>query len=351
MAERQRSAYQGVIYNYGTLELPSTTSPVVDVTINCVALPLTNTVPQAESLSFTVPYAVGGITIRTEFDAGPSATYASERNVTPTFTIANMTAVGPQVMLSLVSATSSSITPVYTSNNDTTSTTDSIPSTKTSATTATETSSTASNTTGSSNGTTVHSKASTTYSTGELVGAAVGCLIAGLLIASLLAFFFLKRRKNSGRPRYTSQREMYSGDDKGESVKLATSPVASWQRHLPQPESDQTISRLVNRTLDDIELYVENYYADRPTTQMTGSAATDMSPLSSPYLGRPLSDIIHTSAAPTVLFKHCMAYYLLQKIDPAQNDSSSLLPREFVVPSRGMFPATSNGCVGILTSV
>lgn len=341
MAQGQLT-YQGVATNLNTV-LPAANITGVNITVNIAAQPLVKTAQTQEPWNFTVSNTdPGRVTISTTFESSPGAGYQSETGIVPTFTIAGVAAVGAQVMLTLLSPTSSSTIPANASANGEISTTESAPGTEIPAATATESSTTMRATPSPSNGTTVHSNASKTHSTGELAGAAVGCLIAGLLIASLLAFFFLKRRRNNRRPQHDSQREMLGGHSKSESFRNTTGPVAAWQRHLPQPESDQTISRLVNRTLDDIELFVENYYADRPTIQTTGSAATDMSPLNSPYLGRPLPDIVYTSNVPMVLFKHCITYYLLQKIDPAQNDSSSLLPREFVVPSRGEL-ATKNG--------
>lgn len=129
-------------------------------------------------------------------------------------------------------------------------------------------------------------------------------------------------------------------------VVLSTGLQKPWQKQLPQPESDQTISRLANRTLDDIELFVENFYVDQSRKRIDGAGTSDMSLFNSPYLDRPPLEILQTSQSPMVLLKHCIAYYLLLKIDPAYNDSTSLLPREFVVPPQGKWQHTRIRCGG-----
>lgn len=242
--------------------------------------------------------------------------------ITPTFIINSTNVLGGQMFISTSTGLGSDASPPRAESST-------FPSTSSGPSTSSSTSST------SSRSSTSPSK-SNGYASGTLAGAAVGCLIAGLLIASLLAFLIFRRRTRSKTPRYSLKSDARTSEIDGESFVLATGSKNTWQKHLPQPESDQTISRLSNRTLDDIELFVENFYVDQPMKHTDGAVASDMLLFSSPYLGLPLVDIIQTSHSPTALLKHCIAYYLLLKIDPTHNDSTSLLPREFVVPAKGM---------------
>lgn len=178
------------------------------------------------------------------------------------------------------------------------------------------------------------------FPSGAIAGIVIGCVV---LVAGIIAFVWFRRRRRNRNSRSPYANEARVAKTDGESYKLATSTVTSRSRQLPQPESDQTISRLANRTLDDIELFVEHYYVDR-SVKATEINATNMLPFSSPYLGSPLADIVRKSSHPTGIFKHCIAYYLLQKIDPAHNNSMSLLPKHFIMPSKGTCNCTTDEC-------
>lgn len=344
--------YQGIPTNFGGATL--STAVAIDITTiaSCTIL---GTTRSFNVLSGSDP-TNSKVAIKTEFEETEGVSYPNTTVVTPTFvargtengTVVFAMETGVVVSMTLVdpaSWTSSSTTESSAISSSTTGTETLLSSatgTETPLSSATGTGTSSSQTTGTSSSQNTSDaagsppSASKTYSSGELTGAAVGCLIAGLLIASLLALLCLKHRTRNQKGLYTSESDFRSSEADGESSKVATGSLANWQKHLPQPESDQTISRLANRTLDDIELFVENFYADRPMTQAGEAVISDMSLFSSPYLGRPLIDIIQTSNYPTVLLKHCIAYYLLQKIDPTRNNSSSLLPREFVIPSQGI---------------
>lgn len=173
--------------------------------------------------------------------------------------------------------------------------------------------------------------------TGALAGAVVGCALAALLVAVMVVFLCLKRRRRrSKKSVHASKQAVRSLGTDEQSFRLVAGTKANWQKDFPQSESDQTVISLANRTLDDIELFVENYYTDRLATQTSDPVASNLSLFDTPYLGQPLIDLLESSTSPTVLLKHCIAFYLLPKIDPTRNTPSSLLPREFAVPSQGM---------------
>lgn len=107
----------------------------------------------------------------------------------------------------------------------------------------------------------------------------------------------------------------------------------TWDKRLPQPDSDQSIAHLASRTLDEIELFVEEFYNNKPTIFGTLSTTSGLSSFDSPYLDASLEFLLQKAASPTVLIKHCIAFFLLQKIDPSSNVGKSLLPREYIIPN------------------
>lgn len=119
----------------------------------------------------------------------------------------------------------------------------------------------------------------------------------------------------------------------GESLLTDAGASKAWEKQLPQPDSDKTIGHLASRTLDEIEMFVEEFYSDKPTSPSGFEVAQELSLFDSPHLPRPLADLLRTVSTPTALVKHCIGFFLLQKIDPSSNDTQSLLPREYITPS------------------
>ncbi|KAK6377191.1 hypothetical protein LTR64_000571 [Lithohypha guttulata] len=113
----------------------------------------------------------------------------------------------------------------------------------------------------------------------------------------------------------------------------------TWDRRLPQPDSDQSIAHLASRTLDEIELFVEEFYNNKPNILGTLSTTSDVSSFDSPHLDASLDFLLQKATSPTVLIKHCIAFFLLQKIDPSSNFGKSLLPREYIIPNSTASPS------------
>lgn len=169
------------------------------------------------------------------------------------------------------------------------------------------------------------------YSAGELAGAAVGCLVGGLLIASVLAVFFLRLRSRPGKHTSKTEKDPSIHEVHGESMLVEIGTTKVW-RGLPQSDSDGSIGHLASRTLDEIEIFVEEFYTNQSTLPLGIEFAKELSPFDSPYLPKPLVDLLRDNYSRTVLTKHCIAYFLLQKIDPSPNDPQSLLPKEYILP-------------------
>lgn len=173
------------------------------------------------------------------------------------------------------------------------------------------------------------------FSTGELAGAAVGCLLAGFLIAGLLAFCFFRRRAGSRkRARNLATGSMREGAH-GKAIALEAGPAKLWDKRLPQPDSDKSIAQLASRTLDEVELFVEEFYVNKSTTMLGPVSTSELANFDSPYVQQPLADLMSRTRNPIVLIKHSIALCMLRKIDPSCNDEQSLLPREYIVPRSG----------------
>lgn len=118
----------------------------------------------------------------------------------------------------------------------------------------------------------------------------------------------------------------------GQAVYLAGGKT--WEKHLPQSESDHTIRNLANRTLDQIELHVENYYKDTMTMPLNDGAKSNFEDLEDAYLDRPMLELIQQTDRPTVVIKHCVASLIISKITAGSgraNTNGSFLPAEFMV--------------------
>lgn len=165
------------------------------------------------------------------------------------------------------------------------------------------------------------------------MGIAAGCIFGVVLVAVIVAWSCLKRRRRGRTPSSGLKKNPLDHGYVPDTRSLifdASAPILL-TKQLPQPVSDQTVRQLVNRTLDSIELYVETYYEDNPSTVPGDYIAMEASFLRSPYLDQPVTAAIRVSSTPTVIFKHCIAHYLLQKIAFTYDEPWSLLPKEFIM--------------------
>lgn len=168
------------------------------------------------------------------------------------------------------------------------------------------------------------------FSKSAMAGVGIGCLVAGLLIAGVFAFFFLRRRRRSSKSIGNVEKHDVVSELHGQPLLTSLGVAKGWG--APQSESDKTISLLANRTLDSIELFVEEFYTDKAASLPENRLSTELSYFETPYLPTGLRELLPIVKSPTILIKHAIAHFLLQKIDPSSNGPQSLLPREFVTP-------------------
>jgi hypothetical protein len=165
------------------------------------------------------------------------------------------------------------------------------------------------------------------YGVGELVGAAMGCLVGGVLIATAALCLLMRRkvRKRNGASGPDREKLPLRGDDRA--VYIAGSK--GWESHLPQSESDGTIRNMANRTLDQIEMYVENFYKDTINVNLSPEVQSKITELDSRHLPGPIRSLLPQSSRPTVLIKHSIANLVVSSIAAGEATNGSFLPKDF----------------------
>lgn len=113
----------------------------------------------------------------------------------------------------------------------------------------------------------------------------------------------------------------------GRAVQVAGSKA--WEGHLPQSESDGTIRAMAERTLDQIEMHVENFYKDAANVHLGPDVQSKITELDSRHLSGPILSLLPQSKRPTVLIKHCIGNLVISKIAAAEATTHSFLPKDF----------------------
>lgn len=165
----------------------------------------------------------------------------------------------------------------------------------------------------------------------ELAGVAIGCLIGGALIASLV-FFLLSRRRRSRHDRKSSssERELSPLNGHGEAIYLAGGYEKAWEKQLPSNKSDIATSHMVRSTLDQIEVFVDTFYQDTHGLDLSIEAQSELEDLDSSHLPASILTLISQAKRPSLLIKHCLINFILSRIIPGGTRvATSFLPKEF----------------------
>lgn len=203
----------------------------------------------------------------------------------------------------------------------------------TASSTASSTSAATANTEPAATSTTTSANKNAHKDTGAIVGAAIGCFLAGCLIVAIALLFFFRRR--SRRSRLGPEKEGAKSVEDASSVSMIgdTAPAKIWDRNLAQSDSDKDIASLVSRSLDEIELFVDEFCVKQRSPNATERTTSDLAAFQMHNPRQSVTNVLQSSPNPDVIIKHCIAGYLIQKIDPTTHDSDTLLPKEYVLPS------------------
>lgn len=179
--------------------------------------------------------------------------------------------------------------------------------------------------------------------TGTVAGIAVAVGL-GLALATFIATFLVMRRRR------TSQCEYDHGGSKGKTVSeladtnrqnslsepkkvlVTEAPKSSntIENYLPQSADDKTVQTNVKTMLDQVELYVENFYRNDPGLSSVRLHA-DIAVFNSPHLPNSLATLLLQSTQATFLIKQALAQSITSSILPRARPGSSLLPDEFML--------------------
>jgi hypothetical protein len=109
----------------------------------------------------------------------------------------------------------------------------------------------------------------TGVSGGAVAGVAIGCLIAGAVIA-LIAGFFLYRRQSRRHPAAYHQSHLpYDSETKSGAAVTSTAVPAAGRNTdslLPQPVEDAAITKELSKIRDNIKNHVQTYYQFQPVS-------------------------------------------------------------------------------------
>ena len=198
---------------------------------------------------------------------------------------------------------------------------------------------------------------------GAVAGAAIGCFIAGALIATLAAFFFFKKRsqrnRHAARSTYVPASEPRFGGEKGTPL-VAVAGVGGLD-FLPEQADDAEIQRKVSTVIDQIDQHVENFYSNS-SIPLNANVEAELSRFETSQLSRPLAACFEHAANPTTLIKHCLAFHIFNLTLAPGEGTEPLLPPDLAgtisaVYTKSLLPSTSKGMalsfvkVGLLTSL
>ena len=169
---------------------------------------------------------------------------------------------------------------------------------------------------------------------GIVIAVAIGLSLVVASVTCLIA-----RRKNSpGKQRsHRWQNQSIAGPEHiplegrthdgptSRSMHVETGSDSKYEKYLPPPADDRAVQQRVKSTLDQIELYIENYY--QPNQNVSSNCSSpDLTPFDSPYLLDSMAVMLSRSQDVTLLIKHALSYRIICAIDTNAPPKTSLLP-------------------------
>lgn len=170
---------------------------------------------------------------------------------------------------------------------------------------------------------------------GAAAGLAIGCLIAGALIAGLVAFFCLRRKKSTPGTRDSEASALaLMHRDKGpvaQTVSVSSgSPITSaLENGLPQPLEDKAISGEVSKISNLIKNHVQSYYHSRAISP----GMLDYEDLQAlggnlPVSVGTLGTLLNNSTTRELALRFCLAWVVTSRIQLNDSPNTSFLPPE-----------------------
>lgn len=104
----------------------------------------------------------------------------------------------------------------------------------------------------------------------------------------------------------------------------------AWMKDLPQPAADDTLRMNVRTLFHQLELHVENFYADvRPAeSSLTPDAMEEIEEFDDRTLPAPILTLMRQASKPTTVIKRALAQHVVSNISVADMKQTSFLPTE-----------------------
>lgn len=182
-----------------------------------------------------------------------------------------------------------------------------------------------------------------TLADGAVAGIAIAAAVGGAIIASLVTFLILRRKRNlrhGHKQRGSDEKEgsalglsdQWNSRSEPEKHPISVGPSSNntFEDHLPQPADDRTVQSNVQTVLDQIELHVENFYQNS-SGSVSRLVDADFAPFESSSLPGSLTKLLQHSPNPVLLIKHALAQFVTSSIALRGSPGTSLLPRDFVL--------------------
>ena len=179
----------------------------------------------------------------------------------------------------------------------------------------------------------------TSKSNGLAGGTVAGIVVAVAVAIALLTFLatcFLARRKYT-RTQYGRRMEPLSSEkpapapiSKESAATVSAASSDTMGKHLPQSADDATIRGKVKTVLDQLGLYIENFYQDA-VTPGSQSSESDIAIFDSKLLPGQMATLMRTSRKAKPLIQHALDYMIMTSISLTGDPAQSLLPTEFIL--------------------
>lgn len=174
----------------------------------------------------------------------------------------------------------------------------------------------------------------TSVTGGAAAGIAIGCLIAGILIAGVVFWLYWGKRKSSRFQESEAgvfSMAPYNKKPTANVLSLESGSLLASTRDsgLPQPLEDKAISGDISKISSAIKNHVQSYYlTDRVSpTLMDHDDIRALGP-KMPISTGTLSTLLENSATREVALRFCIAWVIVSKMQPHDNQTDNFLPPE-----------------------
>jgi hypothetical protein len=180
---------------------------------------------------------------------------------------------------------------------------------------------------------------------GAAAGIAIGCLLAGILIAGLLFWFCGRKRKPARSHDYEASRTALVPQEKGFATSaiplgsrtVATSPLLDV---LPLPLEDKAVAGEISKISLSVKNHVQSYYH----ASRVNAALLDLDDIQAlgnnlPISVGTLSTLLDNAATREIALRFCIAWVVCSRILPGTGSRATLLPAEVAECSQSIASA------------